>query len=126
MQSKVLLGLAAVIVLFAANLYSLSDISASLILGLGLITMAVAEIAQYRRLRGYLEADPEVERRYMTLTLVPYVVVTVVSVPLPLAGLDLELVRDLLWIGVAVAFAVIGLAQFLRYRLIGRIERPGR
>lgn len=48
---------AAVVVLFVAYIYPVTDIGEYLVLGLGLLTFAIAERAQHQRRRRRLDAD---------------------------------------------------------------------
>jgi phosphatidylglycerophosphate synthase len=123
-----ILAVAAMIVLFAAYIYSVNDVFLFLILGLALLVVMFAEHAQYQRLRSYLDADRRVKWLYIALMLAPFAiaVICVASFHVLLTEMGATFPTELVWIGWATSFAVIALLGFFRYRLIKKMEGPVR
>jgi hypothetical protein len=116
---------AAVVVLFVAYIYPVTDIGEYLVLGLGLLTFAIAERAQHQRLRRRLDADQKLKQRYVALTLAPIAVVVtwVAAFEIVLREKGLTPAMDFTRIGIAVVIGVLAVLYFYRARLITMIEK---
>ena len=117
----------AVVVLFAAYLYSGNDLPIYLTLGAGLLLFALVERAQYERLLGRLDADQKLKQRYVALTLAPIavVVIWVAAFRIVLTEIALTSAMDFTRIGIPVLVGMLAVVAFYRLRLIARVEKSG-